>query len=106
MKCIEYIIDELSGLYILQNTHIVLNISIFTFVLNGLGGAVETNRITTSFPFFLRSIFLSVDTSSLTEVLIRGWADGSLGGRDVENGSRLGALVAFRETASVLIVVY
>jgi hypothetical protein len=32
------------------------------FVLNGLGGAVETNRITTSFPFFLRSIFLSVDT--------------------------------------------
>lgn len=32
------------------------------FVLNGLGGAVETNRITTSFPFFLRSIFLSVET--------------------------------------------
>jgi hypothetical protein len=28
-----------------------------------------------------------------------------LGGSDVEKGSRLGALVAFRETASVLIVV-
>ena len=42
----------------------------------------------------------------MTDVLISGWADGSLGGSDVENGSRLGALVAFRETASVLIVVY
>ena len=42
----------------------------------------------------------------MTEVLISGWADGSLGGSDVEKGSRLGALVAFRETASVLIVVY
>lgn len=41
----------------------------------------------------------------MTEVLISGWADGSLGGSEVEKGSRLGALVAFRETASVLIVV-
>ena len=66
-----------------------------TFLLNGRGETVETNRMTASFPFFFPSVVFSLVSISFADVLIRGCADGNFGGSVVENRNLLGAVVVF-----------